>query len=550
MNYSKKSIRVWITILLLLIPYPLLLTPATAHAALTDGLVGYWTFDGRDTNWGTNKTNDRSGSGNTGTMTSMSTTTSPVAGKMGQGLSFDGVNDWILSTTAYQFAGDYTVSVWFKTSVNTQNSRFFDKASASDSYVIFGFRPDVACSVGSANAGVPYFAERHPTLGVLYNICGTTTLPVANEWHLLTKVRSNVTGSSASHALYLDGVLLQSGEQATTPTTWNATVTRFGSYAGASDWFNGTLDDLRVYNRALPAGEVALLYKQGAATIAVSPTQSLTSGLVGYWTFDGNHTNWGTNKTNDRSGSGNTGTMTSMSTTTSPVAGKAGQGLKFDGVDDYVNMGLTNDITGDAITVSAWVKPTLFSGNKYVVSKTNPPGLIGYSINVTNTGTVRFFEGDGNLKGSTSATALTLNKWAFITGVYDGANVMVYINGVQNGTPLADTGNISSASAASFLVAGWNQGTVWFSGGIDDVRVYNRALSAQEVKLLYNSGAVRVASSPTTVLTSGLVGYWTFDGNDTNWGTNKTNDRAGTNHGTMTSMSTTTTPVAGKAGKR
>src|SRR3989344_8866442 len=155
---------------------------------------------------------------------------------------------------------------------------------------------------------------------------------------------------------------------------------------------------------------------------------ALTDGLVGYWTFDGRDTNWGTNKTNDRSGSGNTGTMTSMSTTTSPVAGKAGQGLKFDGVDDYVNMGLTNDITGDAITVSAWVKPTLFSGNKYVVSKTNPPGLIGYSINVTNTGTVRFFEGDGNLKGSTSATALTLNKWAFITGVYDGANVMVYIN--------------------------------------------------------------------------------------------------------------------------
>src|SRR3989344_1696710 len=286
MNYSKKSIRVWITILLLLIPYPLLLTPSIAHAALTDGLVGYWTFDGRDTNWGTNKTNDRSGSGNTGTMTS----------------------------------------------VNTQNSRFFDKAVSSDSYVIFGFRSDVACSVGSANAGVPYFAERHPTLGVLYNICGTTTLPVANEWHLLTKVRSNVTGSSRSHALYLDGVLLQSGEQATTPTTWNATVTRFGSYAGASDWFNGTLDDLRVYTRALSAGEVKLLYNSGAVRVASSPTQSLTSGLVGYWTFDGNHTNWGTNKTNDRSGSGNTGTMTSMSTTTSPVAGKAGQGLKFDGV--------------------------------------------------------------------------------------------------------------------------------------------------------------------------------------------------------------------------
>lgn len=60
--------------------------PAVSHADILSGLVGYWTFDGKDTNWNTNKTNDLSGNGNIGTMVSMSTTTSPVVGKIGRAL--------------------------------------------------------------------------------------------------------------------------------------------------------------------------------------------------------------------------------------------------------------------------------------------------------------------------------------------------------------------------------------------------------------------------------------------------------------------------------
>src|SRR3989344_375446 len=85
---------------------------------------------------------------------------------------------------------------------------------------------------------------------------------------------------------------------------------------------------------------------------------ALTDGLVGYWTFDGKDTNWATSKTNDLSGNGNTGTMTSMSTTTSPVVGKIGQGLKFDGVDDYVNVGdvAAIDNSNTQLSISAWFK--------------------------------------------------------------------------------------------------------------------------------------------------------------------------------------------------
>jgi hypothetical protein len=66
---------------------------------------------------------------------------------------------------------------------------------------------------------------------------------------------------------------------------------------------------------------------------------TLSTGLVGWWTMDGKDTPWTSataGTTLDSSGNGNTGTLTSMNRATSPVAGKIGQGLNFDGVDDYI----------------------------------------------------------------------------------------------------------------------------------------------------------------------------------------------------------------------
>ena len=75
-------------------------------------------------------------------------------------------------------------------------------------------------------------------------------------------------------------------------------------------------------------GEVKQLYNLGTANAAHSPSgpaAPLSNGLVGYWTFDGSATNWRTNTTADLSGNGNTGPLISMSTTTSPAAGKIGR---------------------------------------------------------------------------------------------------------------------------------------------------------------------------------------------------------------------------------
>ena len=74
---------------------------------------------------------------------------------------------------------------------------------------------------------------------------------------------------------------------------------------------------------------LAPLPSSASAVMGGANTTSITSGLVGYWTMDGTDTNWKTGTMTDRSGMGNTGTLVGMSTSTSPVAGKVGQALKF-----------------------------------------------------------------------------------------------------------------------------------------------------------------------------------------------------------------------------
>ena len=101
--------------------------------------------------------------------------------------------------------------------------------------------------------------------------------------------------------------------------------------------FDGSIDDVRVYNRALTATEVAGLYQSGLAKINSSQSPgTLSQGLVGWWTMDGADTVWSSPTAGveyDRSGNGNTGTLTNMTRSGSPTVGKIGQALKFDGTD-------------------------------------------------------------------------------------------------------------------------------------------------------------------------------------------------------------------------
>ncbi|MEK7531343.1 MAG: LamG domain-containing protein, partial [Patescibacteria group bacterium] len=206
-------------------------------------------------------------------------------------------------------------------------------------------------------------------------------------------------------------------------------------------------------------------------------------------------TAWNTNKTLDKSGNGNHGTMTNMSTTTAPVAGRIGQGLKFDGVDDTVNVGdpangSLDFGTGD-FAISVWIKfkgyvsqGSTFNSAVGKESTTNT----GYGI-ITDANNVIYFNAlsDGSAANmARTAANQNDNKWHHYIGQRVSGLLTLYKDGVRQTDGSTQSDSVSNT--IPFQISNDANGNRVFNGLIDDVRVYNRALSASEIKRLYNMG--------------------------------------------------------------
>jgi len=295
-----------------------------------------------------------------------------------------------------------------------------------------------------------------------------------------------------------------------------------------------------------------------ASTLNTSPIgpSTLYSGLVGWWTFDGNNM---TSNVKDSSGQGNNGSLVltpagNTATSTGVVPGRLGQAFKFDGVDDYVNVANSTslNITTNTVTVSVWVNGFSPGNNKAIVFKANGSGVQGYLLQTGSSGNAKFGIGNGSFNQTADVGNIVWNnKWHLLTGTYDGNNVKIYVNGVLN-NQAAVTGNISDSSGFGLGIAARNpvNASFMFPGLIDDVRVYSRTLSATEISELYNEGSgSHVNTSPIgpAGLNSGLVAWWTFDGGKLKTGSSNVLDSSGnSHHGTVIG---TVNGVSGKLGQ-
>jgi len=254
-----------------------------------------------------------------------------------------------------------------------------------------------------------------------------------------------------------------------------------------------------------------------AALIGKPPTNL---GLVGYWSM-----NEGTGSyADDSSGNKNTGTLTNGPTW---VDGKRGKALSFDGVDDLVDAGsqiILDDI--GARTISAWIRPNTLgeSSTGRIIHKSTSssedPSSGWFWRLVNNSGVnameLRIARASGDMVAR-SSTGVSFGAWQHVVVTWDGstlASIDFYINGVATGETFTGTGGGAFVSDAddSFII-GNNPGLGrTFDGLIDDVRVYNRALSAAEIQALYKSGSAKLVKTAVTnpitakLLTSGTGG--------------------------------------------
>jgi len=209
--------------------------------------------------------------------------------------------------------------------------------------------------------------------------------------------------------------------------------------------------------------------------------------------------------TTDSSGNGNDGTLTNMAGG-EWTTGFVGGALEFDGNEDYVTIAESSDFkfgTGD-FGMGAWVKTSATTTSYIIDNYQGTVGEVGCQIVMNADGTVYFEVRGGTLLQITSTVTINDGAWHHIFGSADRDSSMnLYIDGACAGTGGTNLDKIDNSNPVLIGVNAWRTDPLgsFFSGIIDDVRIYNRALEPNDVNDIYH-----LVGGP-----GGLVGHWELD---------------------------------------
>ncbi len=213
---------------------------------------------------------------------------------------------------------------------------------------------------------------------------------------------------------------------------------------------------------------------------------------AGYWSFnEGTGTNAKDNATSQHNG-----TLTGATWT----AGKISNAVNYDGVGDHVD---ANDPASmqfertDSFSLQAWFYRNSTGSTENIIATGNAGGGDqGYSIRLNQTGGIEFIltgTGVGSQLKITTINSTVLNSWQHVVVVYNGSSnpnqVLMYVNGTTEGFTI-NTNTLSDTTIGTKLIFGaQDDGTVLeFTGGIDEIGIWNRSLTSEEVSLLWNNG--------------------------------------------------------------
>ena len=214
----------------------------------------------------------------------------------------------------------------------------------------------------------------------------------------------------------------------------------------------------------------------------------LNTGLAGFWIF-----NEGSgDKVNDLSGNNNNGTLTNISLPSTSTSGwntgRLGPSIAFDGIDDFINIGNVLDL-GSTFTISIWSKYyTTGNPDRTLLSKM-PNTIIWWDLQVrssvatSNAGKYNFqFDDDVTKAVLLSTNRIDDSQWHHAVVTRDATGYKLYVDTILNSS-FGNNGNISNSGSIQ-IGSNTYQG-LYFNGMIDEVRIWNRALSSTERSTLY-----------------------------------------------------------------
>ncbi len=321
---------------------------------------------------------------------------------------------------------------------------------------------------------------------------GNTTIE-DNFWHHVVFRREN-----SSVTLFIDGVEVGTGTVNSNPLDIVAGTlivgqdrdSQGGPFAANQSWAGG-IDNLRIYRSALDNNKIQEVYQTDRI---VSP-----SGLVAFYPFNGN--------ANDESGTGNDG-LVHGATLTADRFGNENSAYQFDGQTTYIEVpdSPSLDITGP-ISLAAWLKADLSQYFRVGLIDKRPPTEPsgGYDLIIGDAGSGAFAEFDlvvtntplPSIHGAViSNSYVNDNTWHHLAATYDGQTMKVYVDGQLENQNQHTKGYVENdvPMLLGKFDYGYNDGhgnkPNILNGAMDEIRVYNCALSAEEVEALYRNDAV------------------------------------------------------------
>ena len=462
-----------------------------------------------------------------------------AAGKIGQAFQLGGNGDLsgngdrvLIGNPANLQLQDFTIETWIKRSssaivtnspfAGTPNGTFF--AYGQNGY---GFIIDQNTNrLGLTNVG--------------NSVINSTATITDTNWHHIA-----VTKSGNQVIFYVDGVADAPAAYNTTfGFTTNAAIGARGD-SNVQNAFFGAIDELSIYNRPLPASDIAAIFNSGTSGKCKPAATVPLENLIAWWAGDGDardlqNTNHG-----------------ALQNGTGFAVGKVGQSFSFDGVDDFIQISNSNpSLEPDSITIEGWIKPQtstsplggfIYAAREAFVNESfsvyvDNAGKLSIVLSTTASPSASVFE--------TAANSIQFGAFQHFAAGYDAASGT--LTAFINGFPAALTNIAGPATLSGPLrknvshVIGRRQGagtpegpngTAQYQGIIDELSLYNRALTASEVQSIAGAGTAGKLKI-NSIVPSGVVAWYPGDGN--------ANDIQGGNNGSLQGSASF---AAGKVGQ-
>ncbi len=444
---------------------------------LPPSCVGHWKMDDNAAN---PTVVDDSGNGNDGTA-QQNTDILHTTGKIDGALTFNGTSD-CADVGDVVGPGAYTKVAWVKRDAGDYYNNIVSSGDVWSHAIYAPYTQSFRLCAG----------HEHP-----FNQVQDSVPLDVNVWYQVA-VTFDPNVSLGRMVLYKDGVQVDDANNV--PTHSASTSTYIGRFVSGY-WMNGAIDNVMIFNRALTTEEIADLYAED--TKPEVDWAALASSCTGHWRMNDNVAN---PTVVDDSGNGNDGTA-QQNTDILHTTGKIDGALTFNGTSDCADVG---DVVGPgAYTKVAWVKRDAGDYYNNIVSSGD---VWSHAIYAPYTQSFRLCAGHEHpFNQVQDSVPLDVNVWYQVAVTFDPnvslGRMVLYKDGVQ----VDDANNVPTHSASTSTYIGRFVSGYWMNGAIDNVMIFNRALTTEEIEALYNEGNGTETLSSDSHQAHYVANGWSFD---------------------------------------